>query len=98
MSLAARTIDKLMKLQSISKGFSCIFNWIFLLITFQMLSPFLSSQDPLSHPSSPASMRVFPHRLNHSCLPTLPFPYFGASSIHSTKYLFSHFLLDIFFI
>jgi hypothetical protein len=26
MSLAARTIDKLMKLQSISKGFSCIFN------------------------------------------------------------------------
>ena len=26
MSLAVRKIDKLMKLQSISKGFSCIFN------------------------------------------------------------------------
>ena len=40
-------------------------------------------------------MRVFPHRPNHSCLPILPFPYFRASSIHRTKYLFSHFFCQI---
>ena len=39
---------------------------------------------------SPASMRVFLHPPTHSCLPTLKFPYTGASSLPRTKGLSSH--------
>jgi hypothetical protein len=36
-------------------------------------------------------MRVYPHQtLTHSCLPDLTFPFTGASDIHRTKGLSSH--------
>jgi hypothetical protein len=63
-----------------------LFYWIFYLFTFQMLTAF-----PISHPEIPypinlplASMKVFPNPPTHSCLPTLAFPYTGASAIHRT--------------
>jgi hypothetical protein len=45
-----------------------LFNWIFSLFTFQMLSPFSISppETPYFIPSPPASMRVFPHQPTHS--------------------------------
>jgi hypothetical protein len=38
-----------------------------------------------SHSPSPASMRVLPHLLPHSCLSALAFPYPGSSSLHRSK-------------
>ena len=65
--------------------------WIFYLFTFQLLSPFPVSPPETSYPfPPPASMKACPHPLTHSCLPTLAFPYTGASSLHRTKGLFSH--------
>ena len=57
-----------------------------------MLSPFPGSllETPYSIPPPSASMRVLPHPPTHSCLPTLAFPYTGASSLHRTKDLPSH--------
>ena len=57
-----------------------------------MLSPF-----PVSPPEipelllpAPASMRVLPNPLTHSCLTVLASPYTGASSLHRAKDLPSH--------
>jgi hypothetical protein len=57
-----------------------------------MLSPFLVSpaQTPYSIPPPPAFMRVFTNPPTQSCYPTLAFPYTGASCIHRTKGLSSH--------
>jgi hypothetical protein len=41
-------------------------------------------------PPPPASMRVLPYPPTHSFLPTLAFPYIGASSLHRTNGLSSH--------
>ena len=51
--------------------------------------PFLgfSSENPLSQPLPPA------HQSTQSCFPVLAFPYTGASSLHRTKGLFSHWCL-----
>ena len=48
--------------------------------------PFPGSCPPLKNPcpvpTSPASLRVFPHPPTHSCLLTLAFPY---TSLHRTR-------------
>jgi hypothetical protein len=41
-------------------------------------------------PPHPASMRLFPHSPTYSCFPTLAFSYTGASNLHKTKGLSSH--------
>jgi hypothetical protein len=68
------------------------YSFIFSLFTFQMLSPFTISHLEMLYPIflPPASMKVLPHPLTHSCLPTLKFPYTGTSSLHSTRGLSSH--------
>jgi hypothetical protein len=55
-----------------------------------MLSPFLVSlpRNLLSYPLSPCFSEGAPLP-THSCLPTLAFPYTGASSLHRTKGLSS---------
>jgi hypothetical protein len=67
---------------------------IFSLLTFQMLSLFRSSppppETPYAIPPPPASMSVLPHSPTPSHLPALAFPYNGASSLHRTKDLSSH--------
>ena len=61
-----------------------------------MFSPFQVSPLEPSYPipPSPASMRVFTHSPTHSltpsCLPTLAFPYTGASNTLRSKGLSSH--------
>ena len=54
---------------------------MFALFQFQMFSPFLvaPSETPYPFPRPSASMRVLPHPPTHSHLPTLAFPYPGAS-------------------
>ena len=52
--------------------------------------PVSSLETPCPTPHPAASMRVFPHPLTHSQLPTLAFPYNGASSLHRTKGLSLH--------
>jgi hypothetical protein len=65
--------------------------WIFFIgflfshISNVILSPGLPSRNPLSHPPSPATMRVLPHPVTHSCLPALAFSYTGVSNSHRTK-------------
>ena len=57
-----------------------------------MLCPFQvspSSGNTLSYSSPSASMKVLPPSPNHSNLPSLAFPYTGASSLHRTKGLSS---------
>jgi hypothetical protein len=71
-----------------------LFYWIFYLFTFQMLSPFPGFPSATPCPCYPippplASMRVLPYLPIHFCLPALTFLYTGASSLHSTKGLFS---------
>lgn len=47
-----------------------LFYWIFSVLTFQILSPFLViPPDPLTHSSPPDSTRVLPHPPTHSLLP-----------------------------
>ncbi|EAA20178.1 hypothetical protein [Plasmodium yoelii yoelii] len=62
------------------------------LFTFQAypISWFHTQKTP--YPILPllASMRVFPQPPTESSLPTLPFPYTGASSLPRTKGLCSH--------
>jgi hypothetical protein len=60
-----------------------------------MLSPFPVSppESPYPIPCLPATMGVFPHPPIHPHLPALAFPYTGASSLHRTKGLFSHWCL-----
>ena len=69
------------------------FNWIFSLLTFQMLSPFLVSplpETPYSILPPPISVRVFIHPLCSHLL-SLNFSTLGTlSSLHKTKDLFSH--------
>ena len=57
-----------------------------------MLSSFPVSppETPYPIPLPPASKRLLPQPPTHSCLPTLAFPYTGASSLHGTKGLSSH--------
>ena len=55
--------------------------------------PVFPSGNPLSIPSTPASMRVLSHLSTHSCLPALAFSYTGALSLHRTKGLSSHWCL-----
>ena len=63
-----------------------------------MLSPFLvpshSQENPYPIPLPSASMRVFLHPLTHSCLTALASPYTGASSLHRTKGLSFHDILQ----
>jgi hypothetical protein len=72
--------------------FVLFFYWIFSLFTFQMLSPFLVPPLETLYPTlTPASMRVFHHHPpTCSSLPTLTFPYTGASNLPRTKGLTSH--------
>ena len=69
-----------------------IFSWIFSLLTFQMLSHFLVLPLPenLIPFLSSCLCEDVPHPPTHSLLPTLYFPYTGASSLHRTKGLSSH--------
>jgi hypothetical protein len=73
--------------------------FIFLLDIFFIyisnVSPFPVSplEIPYSIPSLPASMRVFSYLSTHLCLTALAFPYTGASSLHRTKGLSSHWCL-----
>jgi hypothetical protein len=62
---------------------------------FQMLSPFMvfPMEIPYFIPPPLASMRMLPHSPTCSHLPTLPFPSTGASSLHRTKGLSSHWCL-----
>ena len=56
-----------------------------------MFSPFQVS--PLEHPyliSSPCHYEGVPHTLIHSCIPTLAFPYTGASNTLRPKGFSSH--------
>ena len=55
-------------------------------------TPFLVSPPKISSsfPPSPTSMSVFPPSPTHSHLSTLKFPYTGASSLHRTKGIPSH--------
>jgi hypothetical protein len=68
------------------------FNWIFYLFTFQMLSSFhFPFWNLYPIPPPPASMRVLPtHSPTAASLPWEAFPYPGASSLHRTKGLSSH--------
>jgi hypothetical protein len=71
---------------------SCFLN--FLLVTLfnfkcYPLSRFLLWNPPIPTPL-PASMRVLPLLPTHSHLPDLAFPYTGASSLHRTNNLPSH--------
>ena len=52
--------------------------------------PVSSLETPCPTPHPAASMRVFPHPLTHSQLPTLAFSYNAASSLHRTKGLSLH--------
>jgi hypothetical protein len=55
------------------------------------LSWFPAPETPYPIPSSPASMRVFPHPPPPPLLPIHPpIPFTGALSLHRTKGLFSH--------
>jgi hypothetical protein len=69
-----------------SKGNDCnivfLLDILFIYISNVITFPGFSSGKPLFHPPPPASMRVFSH---HSHLPTLVFPYTGASSLLRTK-------------
>jgi hypothetical protein len=58
-----------------------------LFIYISNVIPFTSTLNgnPLSLPPPPSSVRVFPHLSTYSYLPTLAFPYTGASSLHRTK-------------
>ena len=57
-----------------------------------MLSSFQSSplKTSIPIPIPSASMRVLPHPPTNSCLPTLVFPYTGASNTLRPKGLSSH--------
>jgi hypothetical protein len=73
---------------------SFFFKLDFFLLTFQMLSPFPGSPQPLETAylilPPPASLRIFPHPVTYSWLPILAFFYSGATSLHGTKGLSSH--------
>jgi hypothetical protein len=88
-----------------SKRFRKIFFYIKICYVIFLIGYFLYlhfkcyplSQFPPGNPypilPPPASMRMFPYPYTHSCLPTLTFPYTGASSIHRTKGLSSYWWL-----
>jgi hypothetical protein len=60
-----------------------IFIGYFIYLHFKCYPP---SQVPLHKPPIPtASMRMFAHPPNHSCLSSLVFPYLESSSLHRTK-------------
>lgn len=67
----------------------CIYKWIFSLFTFEMFSPsqVSSSETPSHHPSHCLCEGAPPP---HSCLPTLAFPYTGASNSLRPKALSFH--------
>jgi hypothetical protein len=71
------------------------FYWIFSLFILQRLSPLPGSCPPpqtsLSHVSSLCLHEGVPSSTHP--LPAFPFPYTGASSLHRTKGLFSHWCL-----
>jgi hypothetical protein len=73
-------------------SFFLFLNWIFYLFTFQMLYPLLVSflQTHYPIPPYPTSMGVLPHPHTHSSLTALAFLYTGASTLHRTKGLHSH--------
>jgi hypothetical protein len=72
---------------------SFIFNWIFIYLYFKCYPlSWFRPQKPPSHPHSSCFYEGVPP-LTDSLLPTLSFPYTGASSIHGTKGLFSHWCL-----
>jgi hypothetical protein len=63
---------------------------LFIYISNVILLPSFPSANSLSHsPLNSAFMRVLPY-LTHSCLTTQAFPITGASSLHRTKGLPSH--------
>jgi hypothetical protein len=64
-----------------------LFYWIFFYLHFKCCPP-----ETLT-PIPPASMTVFPDPLTHSHLLWMAFSYIGASSLHRTKGLFSHWCL-----
>jgi len=68
------------------------FKWIFYLFTFPMLSPFPVSPLQTLYPifPYPASMSMRPQPPTHSCFTILALLYIGASSLHKTKGLLSH--------
>jgi hypothetical protein len=76
--------------------FSVFFFEIFLLdILFIYISnvtafPSFPSPKPHSICIPHPSMRLLSYLPTHSCLPTLEFPYIGASNFHRTKLLSSH--------
>jgi hypothetical protein len=65
---------------------------IILFIYIQVLSLFWVSplQTPTSIPVPFACKRVLTHPLTNSCLTTVAYPFSGASSLHGTKHLPSH--------
>jgi hypothetical protein len=86
---------------SLGVNFSCsgVLDSFFILIFFSFLHiffiyvsnviPFTLETPYLILPTL-ASMRMLPNPPTHSCLPALTFPYTGASSLHRTKGLSSH--------
>jgi hypothetical protein len=77
---------------STSNSNQLIFNWLFYLFTFKMLSPFLFS--PLQTPYPFLLLLLLwgcpSPSLTHTCLTALAFPYAGASSLYLTKGLPSY--------
>jgi hypothetical protein len=78
-------------LSLLSLSLSLSFSLDILFIYISNVIPFHSfcSRNPLSYPSSPCFYKDTP-LLTHFCLPALAFPYTGASRLHRTKILSSH--------
>jgi hypothetical protein len=60
--------------------FFLLLDIFFIYISNVIPFPGFPSRNPLSHTLSPASVRVFSHPPTYSYLPTLAFPYTGASA------------------